>query len=296
MSPQPRDFCPLFADIFGVKLLYEKLDNAEALQAVERCFNRMERAIAGFKGRVVKHSGDQLMAVFDSAESAMRAACEMQLRVENLPAVSGVKLAIGVGFHYGPAQEEDNDVYGNTVNIAARLVKLAKGGQIITSEPTIEALPAQSRLIAHAIDSPALKINHENLRIFAVIWQKPEDLTLAAPKPVPATAPPAQLRLLLRGQEILLGVGKAAATLGRDVQSDLVIKDPRASRHHSRIEQRRGIFVLVDLSTNGTYVSPDGEKGFLLKREEYILKGRGCLSFGQTQGKDIDDIVAYEVL
>src|ERR1035437_8492361 len=84
MSPQPRNFSPLFADIFGSKLLYEKLGDAEALQAVERCLNRMERAIAGSKGRVVKHSGDQIMAVFDTAEAAMRAACEMQLRIENL--------------------------------------------------------------------------------------------------------------------------------------------------------------------------------------------------------------------
>lgn len=302
----PRHFCPLFADIFGSRQLGEKLGQAESLHAIERCFNRMQRAIATFKGRLVKHSGDQLMAAFDTAEDAMHAACEMQTRIESLPAVSGVKLAIGIGFHYGPVQDETSDVYGDTVNVAARLVKQAKGGQILTSAVTVEALTPLSQKSARALESTVIKVDREEVRIFAVLWQKPAQSlnapTMPAPVPAPLArpqdAPATRLRLLHNGCEYLLGVDKPAVTLGRDAHSDLVIRNMRASRHHSRIEKRHDAFVLVDRSTNGTYLTPDGETGFLLKHGEAVLKGRGCISFGPPARKDPDseDVVTYEVL
>jgi len=307
MSSQQRHFCPLFADISGSKQLYEKLDDTEAMQAFERCINRLERAITSFDGRVVKHSRDQIMAVFDTAENALRAACEMQLRIEKLPAVSGVKLAIGIGFHFGPAQGENDDVSGDTVKAASRLVKLANAGQIITSDATVAALPPQLRQSALSLDSVVIKVNDVIIPAFAVFWQKFNESSLRtaaavpapASRPAPAPAyvpPPARLRLLHNGREITLGPDRFFVTLGRDAKCDLLITDPHASRHHCRIELRRDLFVLVDKSTNGTYVKPDGGSGFLLKGGEYAVKGRGRLSFGPLQEKDISDIVAYEVL
>ena len=53
--------------------------------------------------------------------------------IDALPPVSGVSLAIRVGLHWGPALEENGDVFGDTVNIAARMVALAKAGQILTT-------------------------------------------------------------------------------------------------------------------------------------------------------------------
>ena len=305
MTSPPRNFCPLYADISGSKLLYEKLNETEAMQAFERCFNRMERAISSFNGRVVKHIGDQLMAVFDSAEDAMRAACEMQLRVEKLPAVSGIKLAVGIGFHYGPALEENNDTSGDTVKAASRLVKLANGGQIVASAAAVEALPAYLRQATRALDSVSVKANNnESIPVYVVVWQTIAELParqdVSAPPSAPSMpAPPpklARLRLLHNGREILLGREKPVITLGRDVKCDLLIKNPHASRNHCRIEQRRDVFVLIDQSTNGTHVGPEGEPGFLLKGREFVLGGRGVLSFGLLQDRDLADIVAYETL
>ncbi len=132
-----RYLCVLFGDVSGSTRLYEKLGDKEALHAVERCLNRMTRATEQFKGRVVKTIGDEVMAVFDSAEAGMEAACSMQQRVGDLPPVRGIKLAIRVGFHFGPAIEEATDVFGDTVNMAARMAGLAKAGQIITTAETV---------------------------------------------------------------------------------------------------------------------------------------------------------------
>lgn len=293
MNPQTHKFSPLFADITGSKFLIEKLGSAEAMQAVERCFNRMERAITAFKGRVVKRSGNHIMAVFGSPEEALRAASEMQQRVETLPAVSGVKLAIGIGFHYGPAQEENNDVSGETVNIAQRLVKQARLGQIVTSAAAIAALPAALRQTTRALDLPPIKTRNEDVSIFEVQWVK-----LDGPATIQLNPPPIstiRLRLTHGGREVFLSAVAPLITLGREKQSDLVIKDQRASRHHCRIEMRRNSFVLRDMSTNGTFVSPQDGDGFHLQNGEAPLEGKGRICFGQPYTDGIADFVDYEV-
>ena len=62
----------------------------------------------------------------------------------------------------------------------------------------------------------------------------------------------------------------------------MVIADQRASRLHARIERRRDKFALIDHSSNGTYVTFDGEQELVLHREELLLRGHGCVSFGHS--------------
>jgi class 3 adenylate cyclase len=280
-SKVERNLCVLFADVSGSTRLYEKLGDKEALHAVERCLNRMTRATEQFKGRVVKTIGDEVMAVFDSAEAGMEAACSMQQRVHDLPPVSGIKLAIRVGFHFGPAIEEARDVFGDTVNTAARMAGLAKAGQIITTAETVGALPQLLRQSTREIDALAIKGKKEDVRVCEVIWQESDDLTM---KSASVVAPAVAARLTVRhgGEERVLDASHGVFSLGRDAASDIIIADRRASRSHARIERRRDKFVLVDQSTNGTYVTFDGEAEFALKREEVILRGRGRISFGHA--------------
>jgi hypothetical protein len=217
----------------------------------------------------------------------------MQQRVETLPAVSGVKLAIGIGFHYGPAQEENNDVSGDTVNIAQRLVKQAKIGQIVTSGTAIAALPAALRLATRALDLPPIKTKDEDIGIFEALW-----IRLEHPQTIPTDLPPAssaRLCLTHGGREVQLDATHPLITLGRESHCDLVIKDQRASRNHCRIEMRRSNFVLRDMSTNGTFVSPQDGAEFHVKNGEATLKGCGRLCFGQPYSEGIADFVDYEV-
>ncbi|MBV6476644.1 MAG: adenylate/guanylate cyclase domain-containing protein [Rhodocyclaceae bacterium] len=280
-SKSERNLCVLFADVSGSTRLYEKLGDKEALHAVERCLNRMTRATEQFKGRVVKTIGDEVMAVFDSAEAGMDAASSMQQRVDDLPPVRGIKLAIRVGFHFGPAIEEAKDVFGDTVNTAARMAGLAKACQIITTGSTVEALPPLLRQSTREIDALSVKGKAEDVKVCEVLWQESDDLTM---KSASVTAAPLAARLTLRhgGEEKQLDAGHGTFSLGRDATSDIIINDRRASRTHARIERRRDKFVLIDQSTNGTYVTFEGEVEFALKREEVILRGKGRISFGHA--------------
>ena len=85
MSGKEKELSVLFADVSGSTRLYEKLGDTEALRAVDRCLKRMERAVEGFRGRIVKNIGDEVMAVFEKADDAFQAATEMQQRITDLP-------------------------------------------------------------------------------------------------------------------------------------------------------------------------------------------------------------------
>lgn len=291
-----RNLCVLFADVAGSTRLYERLGDAEALHAVERCLNRVDRVVASYKGRVIKTIGDEIMAVFDTAEEGMQAACDMQQRIEDLPPISGVKLSIRVGFHFGSAIEDKNDVFGDTVNVSARMTALAKGGQIITTGDAIDALPPLLRQSSREIDAIAIKGKAEVMRVCEVLWQESDDLTMKSASIVPTAPLPLMVKLRHGNAEITLDSAHPLASLGRDLGCDIVIHDPRASRTHGRIELRRDKFVLVDQSTNGTYVTFHGEAEFVLKREETFLRNRGRISFGHPWAQDKAEVVEFEVL
>lgn len=295
MSPVPQDLCVLFGDVSGSTRLYEKLGDTEALHAVERCLNRMERAAAAHGGRVVKTIGDEIMAVFASAAAGMQSACDMQRRIDDLPPISGVKMAIRVGFHFGPTLVENNDVFGDTVNIAARMTGLAKAGQIITTADSVQHLPAELRASTRDIDALSVKGKSDDVRVFEVIWQENVDLTMKSASIAPAATNVVLLKLRHGKEDLVLGPSRPAVTLGRDADSDIVICDPRASRSHGRIEFRRDKFVLTDQSTNGTYVTFQGEPEFVLKREETILRSRGRIVFGHGFAADVTEIVEFVV-
>lgn len=295
MGRAERNLCVLFADVAGSTRLYEKLGDKEALYAVERCLNRITRVTEACKGRVVKTIGDGIMAVFETAEGGIDAACQMQHRVTGLPPASGIKLSIRVGLHCGPVLEENDDFFGDTVNVAARVAQLANGGQVMTSGETLRAVPALSRRATREIEVPPLKGKSNEIRLHEVLWQEDDQLTMRAPD---RARTPLRAALVVRHShaEFLVNEERSLLTMGRDQANDILILDKRASRQHARIERRREKFVVIDLSTNGTYVLLDGEAEFVLKREEAILRGQGRISFGHPYADDGSDVVEFQVL
>ncbi|MFZ5508843.1 MAG: adenylate/guanylate cyclase domain-containing protein [Pseudomonadota bacterium] len=295
MVQAQRKLCVLFADVSGSTRLHEKLGDKEARHAVERCINRMTRVTEMRHGRVVKTLGDELMAVFAAAEDGLQAACEMQQRVADLPPVSGVKLSIRVGLHHGAVTVDGDDVSGDTVNTAARMAGLAQGGQIITTGDTVDLLPPLLRPAARDIDALTVNGPGAQVRVCEVLWQQGAELTVK-PAGISQAPAPSALRVRHGGREFLVNPERGILTMGRDQGNDILITDRRASRRHARIERRRDKFVVIDQSTNGTYVLFDGGAEFVLKREEAILRGRGRISFGHGYVDDGRDVVEFQVV
>ncbi len=289
----PRDIAVLFADVSGSTRLYEQLGDAGALATIGECLALVKAACESHDGRVVRTIGDEAMAVFPRADYAAEAALGIQ-RLLAQPAIGGPRLAMRIGFHFGPAIEVDGDYFGDSVNIAARMVGLAKGGQVILSAETMAALSPWLRGRVRELDSLTVKGKLKDMAIFELMCQEAtEDLTTLSTR---VAALPARILLYYRTREIVLDEANSALTLGRDAQCDLVIADHMASRLHARIERRRDKFVLVDLSTNGTYVTVEGEPEILLRHEELILRGRGRISLGHACHTEPDEVLEFSCI
>ena len=285
----------LFADVCGNARLHEKLGSTEALRAADRCLKRMERAVDGFGGRIAKSSGEELMAVFQTADEALQAAVEMQERVADLPPVSGVKLDIRVGFTYGSVLSEDGELSGETVKLAAQLAGLARPGQALTSESGIEALSSVWQKKAREMDVlPAQKLA-AGTRLFELLTHEilPGVPGVAAASFGGSTAG-GSIRFKYRGENVVLDEQRPVLMCGRDAESDIVIHDRRASRHHARIERRGDVVVLVDQSTNGTFLRLNGRPEIFVRRGECMLQGPGVLSFASSATSPDSDFAEFE--
>ena len=275
----------LFADVSGSTRLYETLGDKEALERIERCLAILSELSRQHHGEIVKTIGDEIMCVFPDAGSAFCAARAMQTEMAMQLTSGKLPLYIHIGLHYGPAIRDENDIFGDAVNIAARLTKIAKAGQIITSQQTADTLPAELRADMRKLGNATLKGKREEIDICEIIGQEVGDMTLMLGTAF-KTAPYAGC-LVLRygGMSLVIDGKKSAAVLGRDKNNDLVVNNPLASRQHAQIECRGGKFILIDQSTNGTYVfNGDGRKSFV-HREEFPLSGSGSISLGHdTEG------------
>lgn len=283
----------LFADVSGSTRLYEQLGDARALATMGRCLGLARDAAAGHGGRLIKTIGDEAMLVFPTADQAAAAAAEIQLKMAEMARVDNLRVAFRIGFHFGAAIEMDGDVFGDSVNTAARMVALAKGGQIILSSFTAEALSPHLRGQLRELDVLTVKGKEKDIGIVELVWQDSADLTALVTRP---KARSAFCELRHGARTIQLDAGTSSLTLGRDAQSDVVIADRLASRLHARIERRRDKFVLIDQSSNGTYVTVEGEREILLRREELLLRGRGHISFGHPHQTDPVETLAFACL
>jgi adenylate cyclase len=292
MTSTSRNLAILFADVSGSTALYEKLGDRAALKAVESVVDLLRRAVESYQGRVVKTIGDEVMAVFPDADSALQAASDMQTRVAGLEPFAGTRLAIRIGFHLGPVLAESGDYFGDAVNTAARMAGLAKGGQIITTASTVAALSPLLRGSTREVAALAVKGKQAEVQICEVLWQTGEDVTMLASKGTRSATEPV-LRLAHGIREVTMDASLASLQIGRDPLLQIVIADKMASRLHGRIERRGDQFYYVDLSTNGTYVTMEGDVETVLRRDQAMLRGRGILSFGHSAADPGAELVTF---
>lgn len=276
----------LFADVAGSTALYEVLGDERAFELVEQCLSIMAACTAESGGRVVKTIGDAVLAVFDNADAAATAATAMQRRVDALGPRIGVRLCLRIGFHAGPVVERDADVFGDTVNLASRLCDLASRGQIVTVRETATGLAPRFMPELRQLFAIGVKGKEHEVDLVELNWQPQTEGKTVIIAPRRATdAAVALLELELDGEHIEMGPERRKVTLGRDLEADLTVRDRSASRAHAMIERRRERFVLVDHSSNGTFVTVEGQAETRVHHDELTLAGRGWIVLGQPRAE-----------
>jgi len=289
---QTRYVTVLFADVSGSTKLYETEGDKAAADAIAVCIEKMRQTAESSGGRVVKTIGDEIMAVFATPDAAAYAASGMQSAIDTLAPVGATKLGIRIGFHHGPVIQNDADIFGDTVNLASRLVEQAARSQIIISRETSDRLGPVFRSSKRPLYAIHVKGKAEEVELCELIWRHADDVTMFTAARASVEPKPLELRLKYRDQEIVRRRESDSIIIGRSPDCDLVIATNRASRKHCTIERRQDKYVLADQSTNGTYVTAAGGSEILLRREELRLGVRGWIAFGQPRA-ETEDVVEY---
>ena len=278
----------LFADVVGSTRIYEVMGDLRARDMVLTCVEIMRAATEQNHGTVIKTIGDEIMATFPTANDALNAASRMQhdIRIHSELKVEGQPIAIRIGGHFGPVVLENRDIFGAAVHTANRMTSQAKAGQIMVTSAMVERLAPEWQSAVRQIDVATLEGKTSEDELFEVLWQK-EDATSMLPAIALGQGSREKqrvrrLRLRFQGQEIVVDESRTNIAIGRAEENDIVVKGNLISRLHARIEFTRSKFLLIDQSTNGTFVTTrEGEEAFV-RRDSMQLKGEGLIGFGRV--------------
>lgn len=282
----------MFADIVGSTQLYEKLGDSVATDCINQCVQKMADIAQSNEGVIVKTVGDEIMCRFDTADNAVIAAVNLHERFSREPIEKlNLTISLRIGIQYGQTIERGDDVFGDAVNVASRMTNIAIANQIITTEDTVAHLSPVWANKTRLYDRIEVKGKHDRIVIHEVIW---EDRNITMIRNSTASMVINQsLNLIYQGVTKTIQQDSQAFVLGRSPENNLVIEAPLVSRVHAYCVYRRGKFILIDQSTNGTYVKSGDGREIYLRREEVPLVGRGVIGLGETASRDNGQIVQY---
>jgi adenylate cyclase len=297
MAGKPETCAVMFADLAGSTALYDKLGDASAKAAVQTAMDKMAVITQANGGRVIKTIGDEVLAVYPTADQAAAAALAMQM---DTSLRLGGAVGLRIGFHLGEVIAENNDVFGDVVNVAARLTGSAKTGQILTSDQAVARLTGDMAERARAFDFVQVKGKTRPLHIFEILWEKAGSFTQMVTHLEKAGVQDdggaaTRLELAAGARTLKLDEDQMPFTLGREAGCNLIVQATKASRVHAKFEYRRGKFVITDQSTNGTYVGQEGGAEVFLRRESMPLVGHGTISLGSPSKLEPDSVIRYAV-
>jgi len=178
MSENQKKLVVLFADISSSSDLYERLGDKLALQSITQCVGIMTKELDAFQGTLVKVIGDEIMCTFPTAEQAFHAACAMHHAVSRCKYQDDTPMHIRIGFHYGEVIHQSGDVFGDTVNVAARVSAITRANQIIVTESVVDALPSTLRDRTKKLERAEFKGKPAQFNIYMVKWESDEKMNV----------------------------------------------------------------------------------------------------------------------
>lgn len=275
----------LFADVVGSTQLYDKFGDTKASETVASCLDIMKDATFQFNGTVIKTIGDEVMSTFEAVDEAMGAAVMMQTRISAAgKKEDGIPVAIRIGCHFGPVVQEQNDIFGAAVHTANRMTSQAKAKQIVISGFTVEQMSPELRNQSRQIDVATVRGRLDEVALFELVWQ-PEESTSMLPTIEWENKAGKASRLLLNFKDSTVEVTdqNKSVNMGRADDNDVVVKGNLISRIHAKVEMRRGKFVLIDQSTNGTFLQNiQGQEKFI-RRDSTELADEGTIGLGRME-------------
>ncbi len=280
-----ESLCIMFSDIAGSTKLYDRLGDEGAERCIADSLTMMSTAVVTNDGVVVKTIGDEILAYFENPDDALEAAKKIQNDSRNLENREEQPIKVRIGLHFGSAIKKDDDIFGDAVNVGARVAGVAKGGQIMISEEVYNNLQDHNRFACRLFDRTHVKGKENMLDIFQVVMEEEDHTQIFVSEAKDDKYAISGLQLDYQGRSIVIpssDEGKAFS-VGRGLGCDLQVDSGWASRLHLEITKSRKKFILTDQSTNGTTVTLESGEEVYLKRESYPLVGKGKFTFGSDK-------------
>lgn len=276
----------------------QQLDAQMELRRMAGALLVVREEIEAQRGTEIKNvGGDTSMCSFATATAAVKAAYMVQERLSRHASGAGStpneKLLASIGISHGSVIIEEGDLFGQVVNVAARVAAEAKIGQILLDASVFNSLPPEIKCKARYVDRIPAKGISKPLDIYEFMWEEEEVITHSSEAVTTYDHGHNYCRLRHGNRFLVLDAENTSVVLGRGAEADLVVQDEHASRTHLKIQYRHGKYVVTDESRNGTWVETGQGLLLLRRRDTHILHGKGRISLGQLPN-EAKETVMYE--
>ncbi len=298
MSSSDFEAAILLADISGSTPLYEEVGDSLASRHIGTCLDCLQGIVERWDGCYVRSRGDDVLAFFSDPSRAFGAVREIVS--QNL----GGPLQVHAGIHFGHVIQTRGDIYGDAVNVAARLSTLANPGEVLMSSQFTEQLSTTDRFLLRPLDTFAFKGKSIPTEVYSLL---DADATLQ-PKALlgDAAGGTATLRMQ-KVSEVSLSLDYAehsrvcrlgaSLSMGRSSECDIIIARPWISRKHAIVRVCPGRAVqFSDRSSAGTYLAMGDEDSVFLRRETVLLRGSGIISPTLRPTDHRAEVIRYQVV
>jgi len=277
----PTELTILFADICRSTVLFNELGDQAALDLVMQAMQLAGNIAGQNKGTVIGTIGDEIMCTFDAPEDALVTANQIHHQMHNNSSMQEHQLAMRVGINSGAVISTSESVYGDTVNIAARLSQQAKANQSLVSSTTVESIREGLQSQLRPVGQLSLRGKAGMIEVHELLEPDTEEeiTEVTAGNAVTARSFLMTARYLTR--QMRFDPMLVRFLFGRGMDCDQVIDHPTISREHAEFLYRNGQFILRDFSTNGTMIVQQG-KPERLHRSSIELRGSGKIYLGRT--------------
>jgi len=288
----------MFADVAGSSRLYQPVGDRVANRQISELVQNMGVIVKQHGGVVIKTIGDEIMAHIVSPLDARDAATALQQLAQN-------RMPMRIGLAWGEVIEKNADLFGRTVNDAAAVAKIARGGQVITTAAFHQQLGEENAAGMRLFDRVRLKGRQFEIEVYRLEW-KSEDVSRGNGHTLmTGDSDRQQESLTLIVQPSGSQSGRSASvvtirpedtpfTIGRsDEVCQLAIHEGFVSREHCQITYEHGKFVLRDHSSNGTHVTTQYDQTIFLRRGDFPLTGSGRLAIGRAGDEGDLHVIGY---
>ena len=285
----------VFMDIAGSTALYERVGDQVAMELVSATLNTIRSLTEEAGGQVVRVIGDEALCLFPALSATLDAVVSIATAVKEHPALSPHGISLRVGVNFGAViEDEAAELYGDAVNLAARLRGHALEKQILLPQSVVAEVRLPLMCEIRSLGEVHVKGKQEPVQVMELLWDADDsDLTMFATTIHSSQLTPSQIRFTHGEVEQVFTLEELPVSLGRGGDNDILVSQSDVSRKHAVVESHAGTFVIRDQSTNGTQLLVTGSSPVTLHRDHTHLTGSGTIVLGKKAHADGTNVISY---